>query len=178
MVEALNAVRRRLPRFVYWAIGILVGGYLALTLFGWLFAPYGPPSIIESHGKLNLADAKKQFDLPYPDSAHDIQFASYAQWIAIEDFVRFEAPLDDCIDFAQKTIARHNAANPDRPAAELHPITDVSNCAELASSKELTTDWFDLCSIRNGLAGGSLDSHIPQLWIDTDRGVVYFKYSD
>jgi hypothetical protein len=161
-----------------WAAGLFLGGYLCVTLIEALRYPFDHPSIVESQGRLTLAEAKNQLDVVFPDSAHDIQFACYRQWIAIEDFIRFEAPIDDCISFAEQTIARHNSAHPDRPIPGLSPITDVGNSGEISRSTELSTEWFDLAAIRNGFASGGVGSHMPQLWIDSDRGVVYFKYTD
>jgi hypothetical protein len=142
------------------------------------FPPYGEATVIESHGRLDLSEARQQFEFDYPESAHDIQFACYYEWIAIEEFVRFAAPVDDCVAFAEATIAQHNEAHPDRPARELCPIAEAGDFPEPARSTALSIAWFNPKAIRQGFAGGNIGSHTPQLWVDTERGIVYYKYTD
>ena len=37
---------------------------------------------------------------------------------------------------------------------------------------------FEVQAIRHGIAGGSGPHHSPKVWIDTDRGVCYYKQTD
>ena len=107
----------------------------------------------------------------------NIRVARFSQWTAYEIFVRFEAPKADCVAFAERIIAAH-----DREHARSAPVAfaEFEGPVErsVASTPHLETEWFDIQAIRHGVVGGSGPSHSPKVWIDTDRGVFYYKQTD
>ena len=46
------------------------------------------------------------------------------------------------------------------------------------STAPLSAPWFDPDTIHSGLVAGQLGSHTPVVLIDTERGVLYYFYSD
>ena len=38
--------------------------------------------------------------------------------------------------------------------------------------------WFDPQSIKTGFVGGERGSHQPSIWIDAEKGIFYYHYSD
>jgi hypothetical protein len=96
--------------------------------------------------------------------------------------VRFDAPVADCIATAKAILGNYNAAN---PGDKIPGLTEFDNThsSELAdpndiASGELVTPWFHPEQIKKGQIGGELGSFTPQVWIDTDKGVFYYRYED
>lgn len=58
----------------------------------------------------------------------------------------------------QKTL------DPDGPRVSISPV--------------LPAPWFAPGDIRKGLVAGATRSHTPGIWIDTERGVFYYQYTD
>lgn len=57
---------------------------------------------------ISLEVARQELDIPLPGNATNILYAQYAQWIAYEFMLKFEAPLDVCKSHALLLIERHN----------------------------------------------------------------------
>jgi hypothetical protein len=124
---------------------------------------------------LSVAEARHHFTFPFPDSAINVHFASYREWIAAKDFIRFEAPAADCIAAAEQLIKDHNAKHPDRTIPALSALEVVKHVVE---PEPLSVPWFTPQTIRKGLVGGQSGSHQPLIWVDTERGVFYYQYRD
>ncbi|MEN6449717.1 MAG: hypothetical protein ABFC96_04420 [Thermoguttaceae bacterium] len=137
-------------------------------------------TVAQSSGPLTVEQARRQTAFSFPDSAKNIQFATYRQWVATLDFVRFEAPVSDCCDTARKIIASHNKKNPDRKVLGLRPLDRTNRNQPMAESNTspLSAPWFDPQTIRKGLVAGETHSDTPSIWIDTQRGVFYYQYTD
>jgi len=156
-------------------------GLVCVVLFGLAWAVFsrlasnGGPTIVQSTGAITVAQANAQFPPGVPNSAKNIRYAAYNEWMAVLEVVRFEAPADDCIAHAERIIADFNAQNPDRTIPGLRPMNAVP---EVDRSTPLSLDWFSPESIKHGLVGGESNSHTPVIWIDTDKGVFYYQYSD
>lgn len=57
-------------------------------------------SIYESPMFANATEARKHLKIPLPDEAVNIRFAGCREWIAADDVLRFEAPVDVCLKHA------------------------------------------------------------------------------
>ena len=144
----------------------------------WFREPFGSAEIIQSRKPLSVAEARRLSLLPYPDSSSNIRFAHFRQWIGHETFVRFEAPAEDCVAFAEKVLLRRQARHtPNQRPVASRSSTDLLTIRSHSSS-DLNTDWFDVQSIRQGMEGGHGPSHSPKLWIDMERGVCYYMQTD
>lgn len=144
-------------RKLFWSIGILLGLFL-----GWyVLAP----------------------DVVYPGwvphSAHWVRSSSWSDgWLGFENYVRFEAPYQDCLKAAEALIAAHKQ--------EMHGATnfiyarrsiDVENALPPPPSGSLKW-WFCPEHIRHGVYYGADESNNPQIWIDAERGVFYYRETD
>ena len=127
-------------------------------------------SIYESPVFATVAEARKHLSIPLPDEAKNIQFAGYREWIAAEDLMRFMAPVEVCLKHAAVIS----------PGKQLTPLS----AQELAISTRQTfgrnfkdSSWFDLSKATNVVHVGG-GSHKAEIWIDQDRGVFYYLYTD
>lgn len=126
---------------------------------------------------ISLEVARQELGIPLPENATNILYAQYAQWIAYEFMLKFEAPLDVCKSHALLLIERHNTNAPDRLVpAGLRKLKETP--AAIPPSPPLNVTWFDVHKIKKGFVGGAFGSHQPTIWIDADRGILYYRYTD
>ena len=119
---------------------------------------------------------EKDIDFPLPPSSHNINYAMYADWQAYQRFVRFEAPVEDCIRHIDAVIAWHNKMN---KRTSSYPRAEVTSVRPCGGDKTMgPTPWFDVDRIKRGLYMGEDSSHTPQIWVDRDRGVFYYYETD
>jgi hypothetical protein len=76
----------------------------------------------------------------------------YRQWIAFEQYVRFEAP--------PAVSDRRGHTTEVRPSPVFRDLS-----------------WFDLAKARDVVSAGG-GSGEPQVWVDQERGVFYFRLTD
>jgi hypothetical protein len=143
------------------------------------------PRIIQSVQPESVEQARQNISasiMRLPDSAKNVQYAFYAEWIAVLQLVRFEAPVQDCRAVAEEIVAKHNAEHADRPIPGLRRIDPTGRDSHLPtfpiSTEPLSAPWFNPETIQSGLVAGQFGSHTPLVWIDTKRGVLYYYYSD
>lgn len=178
--------RRRLIRLAALAFLACVVCVPVLYLgLAWRVRQGMQPSLIEFEGPVPLKEARRLSSLPLPDSATRIRYARYSEFIAFIEVVRFEAPLDDCRSFAETVIATYNAAHPDRclPMIRLLPMGNRMALAGQPAApnellKPLNAPWFVPATIRTCMIAGERGSHQPMIWIDVDRGEVYYLLTD
>lgn len=91
------------------------------------------------------------------------------------EFLRFEAPVADCIAHAEHCLAMHNAEQHMKVNQTLRPIKRIEGV--LQNTEPLSVPWFDPSSIRTGLVGGDTGGG-PRIWIDTEKGVFYWQLTD
>ena len=149
------------------------------------FGELSKPTIIEYDEPISLAEARRHSSFPFPESATNIRYACYSKFIAYIEVLRFEAPADDCKAFAEKVIEEHNAMNPERRVQVLRPLP-ASN--RMLSADELTAPnkmleplkapWFTPYAIRSGMIAGESGGHRPMIWIDLEKGTLYFLLTD
>ncbi len=156
----------------------------------WFCMPRGPflitkPDIIQSVQPETVQQARQKISasiMRLPESANNVQYAFYHEWIAALELVRFDASVQDCRAVAEEIVAKHNAENPDRRIPGLRPIDPTGHDPQQPTfpigTEPLSAPWFNPEMIRTGLVAGEIGSHTPVVWIDTERGVLFYYYSD
>jgi len=124
-------------------------------------------SIYESPAFLTASEARKHIAVSLPDEATNIRFAGYREWIAADDYLRFEAPVDVCLKHAAVMM----------PKSPLQQHQDRSSSAGTHPSSLHLKDlsWFDLKRATNVV---SARDGMKALFIDQDRGVFYYRFTD
>jgi hypothetical protein len=118
---------------------------------------------------LSRDEAAREFpNWALPPSAHDIQVATYHEWLAGLYFFRVEGTVPECVQFAEATLARN--CRSDGEASRLRSLEGVTGL--IYDPAPLKTPWFRPQDIVNGLVGGG---EYPTVWVDLDRGIVYFQ---
>lgn len=132
------------------------------------------PRVNRTTKALSLEDAREKCPIALPDGAANIRFFERGQWIAYTSLVKFEAPVEICKQHARNLLESHNMENSDR-----NPIsTQLQKLSSRPTKKTFYTEWFDVHNIEKGLCGGKIGSHCPQIWIDEERGIFYYCYTD
>lgn len=148
---------------------IVLIAILAIPLFIiWsLFFPHKS----QTSGPVSLRDADG-CPIPLPPEARNIQYYKYSHWIEFREFVRFEASAEVCKSHVAKVVAKWRESHGDYVApGPLEPISDSVDSYKTAPA------WFDVSSIKSGFHANG-NSSTPTFWIDTDRGVFYYKMTD
>lgn len=119
-----------------------------------------------------LTPAQAQVILPatLPVEARNIGAAEYRQWIEFAQYARFEAPLPVCLGYAKLVV----------PGAALQPVGEFQlerDARPLRSEVFRDFSWFDLQTASNMIGSGG-GSNQPEVWIDQDRGVFYYRKTD
>lgn len=152
---------------------LLIGHWFAECLFN---AP--PEGFVHSLTEpVVLEVARQELDIPLPDGATNILYAQYAQWIAYDVMLKFEAPVEVCKSHARVLLQRHNTNMPERLVpVDLRPIDAPPD--PVPPEPPLNVAWFDIHTITNGFVGGAFGSHQPMIWVDAGRGILYYRYTD
>ena len=140
------------------------------------------PHKTETKGPQSLEDSSS-CPIPLPLTARNIQYASWHQWNFFQEYVRFEAPVEDCRHHVPAVLAHWRKTFDDpmayKDVGPLVPFTDPSD-NELGlpiASGVVDVPWFDVHKIANGEAAGG-GSGRPKIWIDLDRGIFYYRLLD
>lgn len=132
------------------------------SVFDWLVI-----SRIETSHPVSREKAGKYFRAGFlPVSAHDVQYANAGCIVspAFETFLRFEAPVEDCLAHAKASYSDI-------------PLEPISSVFKPEATMGVHAGWFDTDRIRHGFYGRS-GKFNASIWIDTDRGVFYFFDTD
>jgi hypothetical protein len=131
--------------------------------------------IHQSAEPVPVEQVQQYIALPFPKSAHDVRYAHYRDWQAVLELVRFKAPLEDCIAFANEVIHSHKS----KGLRDIDP-TRMDNPQLLLPNdvRPLSAPWFSPQVIRKGFVAGESESHTPRIWIDAERAEVYYMYTD
>jgi len=134
------------------------------------------PDLLRRYDKpMTLEQAKTDIRFPLPASCSNIYYAVYGDWQAYVEVVRFQAAVTDCIKHVDVVTAWDNATYKRTNSYSRGSIKSVQHqgCAWLDP-----VAWFDPDKITNGIYAGQEGSHLPQMWIDEDRGLFYFRETD
>lgn len=131
---------------------------------------YGDPHVHEPAAIATAADASEACGIPLPPEARNIRVAGWSQWIAHEDYLRFEAPVAVCLRHAAVLV----------PGTALAPVSAEQLALEARRrDRGILRDlsWFDLGAARNVVGAGG-GSQCPRVWVDQVRGVLYYRLTD
>lgn len=197
--EAL--IKQRLDLAAFLVVGSAMAVFIAVFRPGVVaFLWIGPPIALIAFGlktrrlgrvKIGLLIAWSAigiffcYCLPYlicplqlPSSARNLYVADEGFWLACHCEVRFNATVDDCIVTAQQ-VQRQFADEVGIPVRQPEKIDRAHGVLPPHDHwGQRRRWWLDVDSIQNGLyyrGGGSWE---PEMWIDTDRGIFYFRVSD
>ena len=121
------------------------------------------------------ASKEKDIDFPLPESAHNIYYGIYGEWQAYTMIVRFDAPVRDCIKHID-TVLAWDDKNYNRTSS--YPRVTVTKVEPVDAGFLTPTSWFTPHKIAHGIHVGEGGGHVPQIWIDTDKGTFYFRETD
>jgi hypothetical protein len=121
------------------------------------------------------ASQKKDITFPLPTSAHNIYFGIYGEWQAYTMIVRFDAPVQDCIKHID-TVLAWDDKNYSRTSS--YSRVTVTNVEPVDAGFLTPTAWFTPDKITHGIHVGEGGSHVPQIWVDSDKGTFYFRETD
>jgi len=150
---------------------LLVGALIALCLIAYFALPFfvRPP-------------------IQVPRSASWIRCSEFGYWLAYDLQVKFSAPYEDSLKTAESILAKHRAE------AKLHQPDyvriEIKNGRYLTPSGEDVVSfeehargqgskwWFRPDRVKNGIFIGERGSYVPQIWIDRDRNIFYYRETD
>jgi hypothetical protein len=126
---------------------------------------------------LTYARATEENDItfPFPESAHDIYYGIYGEWQAYTMIVRFDAPVQDCIKHIDSVLAWDDRTY-NRTSS--YPRVTVTHVEPVNAGFLTPTSWFTPDKIKHGIHVGEGGGHVPQIWVDLDRGTFYFRETD
>ena len=153
---------------------------LALAVACLVVTSCGGPDYVKRYDKpLPYAQARREkaSDFPLPPSSHDIYHGEYVDWVAYTRIVRFEAPVADCLKHLDVVMAWDDKRYSRTSTYSLVEVTRVDKSSADALYLE-PAPWFAPDTIKHGLYTGKTASHEPEIWIDLDNGVFYFREAD
>ena len=119
--------------------------------------------------------ANRGIKFPLPVNARNIQYADYGFGMAFTLLVRFDAPVADCLEHAETVLRWHDK---DRDKVVSYPREEVDHVETVNAFMLEPAPWFNPSSITHGLHIGGPGSSVPEIWVDRDRGVFYYKETD
>ena len=160
-----------------WGLGAkiglgVIGLLILLAIWGLFFARKS-----QTNGPVSLEKAKA-CPIPLPPTARNVQHATWTHFHLFEEYVRFEAPVDDCKAHVQVVFDEWRKTFSDPGHREPDPLTEMRSRPLPVKSAQLDLCWFDVHNIRNGLVGGGGGSGRPMIWIDLDQGIFYYRLTD
>ena len=165
----------------------VVGGVLAVMIAGALLVVYVAGGAFKAvylteHKLLRrnvpLAQAQKEFQFPLPPNAKNISYGLWSCGIGHEEYVRFEAPPETCLAHVAVVLEAYSPKEKVASQPSLPATSKITAIPGPWTSQEIDISWFDVQNIRNGVTAGSFGSQLPMVWVDTDRGVFYFRLTD
>ncbi len=164
-----------MKKTLFIVLGLII--VLSCLIFYKCSQPDQPDYLKRYDNPLTYSQAMKESDIdfPLPASSSDIYYGMYADWQAYTRIVRFTAPVEDCISHIDKVIEWSDSISGRKSSFPRIKVTHV----DLQGAGWLEpAAWFKPETITNGLYVGDNASHVPQMWIDLDKGIFYFSESD
>ncbi|MEO8614590.1 MAG: hypothetical protein ABI600_05565 [Luteolibacter sp.] len=136
-----------------------------------------PDYVVRFDKPLTYEEAVKNpdVDFPLPATSSEIYYGMYADWQTYTRIVRFKAPVEDCISHIDSVI-KWDERMYHRTSSYLRK--KVSRVDHQGAGCLEPAKWFTPETITDGLYEGKDSSHTPQIWVDLDRGIFYFKVTD
>jgi hypothetical protein len=148
-----------------------------LGLLGLVFWALFLPHTTQTDGPISLAEAE-ECPIPLPDSAARIQFYDWFMLNLFQEYVKFEAPAEDCRAHVDVVLRewREVFDNLDKPYGPPEPVDP--HPLSRTSPHPSAPAWFDPQTIQTGLHYRGHGSGYPDIWIDTQRGIFYYQLTD
>jgi len=146
--------------------GILV----ALGILGFVVCDLMFSETIRQDAPLTVERARQiGCPIPLPEDATRVRFAVYHHWGKSETYLRFNADTAICKEWVA-TILDANKGSPEQ--VRLQNITTPPVIKSWGELGPLT--WFNISRIMVGSfsTGGPRG---PEIWIDNDRGIFYYR---
>lgn len=163
-------IKRVLLACLLFAVGL--GLFFCYVLYKWTNS--GPDLLDRYDTPLTYQEAlnKAAIHFPLPPSCSEIHYGIYGDWQIYTELVRFKAPVEDCVKHVDTVIAWRNAQH---QKTSSYPRKEVTHVEAPGAGWLEPAPWFDPQSITRGLYAGDDSSWSPQIWVDLDRGIFYFK---
>ena len=159
-------------KFKHWRLWILSA---VIVLFTVTAARCARPTIKRNDVPMSRDEAlKKGIRFPFPSTAHNIQIAQYSFGFAYELLVRFEAPVSVCEQHVAEVLKWHESMS----KQEAPPVEKVDHVDYAENFMLKPTPWFNPGSLKRGLHIGRPGCSAPEMWIDQEKGIFYFRETD
>ena len=132
--------------------------------------------IVQTKSPLSKAEAEALCPIALPEGATNIQYAVWSLWQASQTFVRFEAPVEVCLQHAED-ILKSYSRNLERVLTHTNASGPIS-MPLLISPGALNLTWFDLPKFTAGLEYKLITMPTPTVWVDTNRGCFYYLLNE
>ena len=182
MKTNIKIILRLLAGLVILIVALIVGwGIMAHKVMSTPYvqqttAPLSYPEFCSSFGVTN-----------FPPSASNIYYASsrLAMGFAGARLYRFDAPVSDCLAYAQGLAAM---TPPAMTNSSLNDLTD--KLMPLSEKREPVPlhflehyglggiNWFNIDDIEKGVEGNAPPNARGNIWVDTTRGRCYYYWTD
>jgi hypothetical protein len=151
----------------WWRRSLTVS-FLMLAGFGLLlWRCSGPDYHQRVDHPMNLAEAKRLrifAHFPFPASAHNIYFAGYADWIAHETLIRFDAAEPECEAAIPEILDWYEKERNRNWTYSTVPITSEASLPGPIDTKWLPdVDWWSGLTVKHGFYAGRDSSNMPQV---------------
>ena len=154
-----------------------IASLAVLLIIAFLIWAIAFPHESSTSGPVSL-DQAKECPIPLPGSARNIQFYKWHQWNLFVQFVRFEALPQDCLDHVD-TVLDDWRKEFDVPIYSAEPLTVIEHPPmRVHFAEQFDVTWFDPHNIQEGMSAGGGGSGVPMIWVDTRRGVFYYRLTD
>ena len=157
-----------------------IGGYWAVNQVRRHFDPFEnmKAGVIQTSAPLSLTAARARSDCPIslPETATNIQYAVWSLWKASQTFVRFDAPVSDCLEHAE-AIMQPYAQSAGLSIASTNVVGPLP-APNIVSPKDLAVAWFDLPRFSAGVQFEVSGRPAPTVWVDTNRGCFYYAWNE
>ena len=136
------------------------------------------PDVLERIDKpITLAEARRKKEtFPFPESAQNIYWGVYQNIQEYEYIVRFEAPSSDCLATVPNITAWYEQKH--HPHISFTSVPLGPNTSLPKSDGLYPVPWFDLRHIQRGVQFTGDSQEKPNIWIDLERGIFYFRDTD
>lgn len=115
--------------------------------------------------------AEETCPIPLPGSASNVQHAVWSFGQVTQVWVRFEAPVADCLNHAQQMVQPYSEK--DGWTVTTTTLADDPGLLCVLDPTAVDLSWFDLDEIAGGLVFRVDGGRAPVIWADTNRGGFY-----
>ena len=167
----IRRFRLRMTKLTIISLGavsaVIVAGYI------WMCRPHAEITT----APLTASEAKARFGLAgLPAAAHDVYFARSSGGLGGRaQMLRFSAPIADCKAFASSYSRPYLPAG--QTAEVWVPLTQPPDPPDLRAYG-LAVEWFDIGSMREGVALSRPVATCPSIWIDMSTETFYSYWTD